>query len=585
MGGVGAKRGRLYKTLFPLGIIIAALFLAACSSTPEPAPAPAAPVQPAAPLATAQPASTAPAPQPTRIGGTVVMATEHPQATVPLIATNIVEEYANSLIYNGLTRPDPITLASTPELAESWETLDGGLNWTFNLRPDVTWSDGEPLVAEDVKFSWQFYCNPDVPGNADACEQGFNVIVGADDYIDGNASEISGIKVLDDNRFSVEMKEIYSPFLSLTTQHFILPSHALKDIPAVDMGQHDYALGKGTIGTGPFVMDSWTQNERFVVQARTDYWEGRPELDTFVIQWCLGDQRSTAFTQMKVGEVDLMAFFCNMPHDFVAEADADPNIEFTAFRGTSVFVVEFNLNTPPFGDKRMRQALGFATNRDALGAGLYSGRWLSHPFLTPPAFTDLYDSNVSVPDNDLDKMAELLGELGYSMGSDGLYEDAQGETISFELAHYPSAFQFGPALQAQWKDAGIDVKVQGYEWAAFFFPIYLEGKHGALAQGDEAGLNFAPIVPWMNTLSTADINGWPNAQLYRDLIKETNTTIDPAIQARNFKELQRMMAEDQYVLYTGWPDDLWGHNADLVLPEAVNGKVLMRYLVQMRYSK
>ena len=165
-----------------------------------------------------------------------------------------------------------------------------------------------------------------------------------------------------DLTFSVKMTQIYSPFLNLTTQQFILPKHALESIPAADMGAHDYALGKGTIGTGPFIMEFWTQNESLGVRAREDYWEGRPNVDAFVIRWCLGAQRSTAFTQMKVGEINLMAFFCDLPHDFVPEVESDPALDFFAFQGVSGFVVEFNMNTPPFGDSRMRQALSYATN-------------------------------------------------------------------------------------------------------------------------------------------------------------------------------------------------------------------------------
>jgi peptide/nickel transport system substrate-binding protein len=527
--------------------------------------------------------ATAPPSAPQNIGGTVVMATEHPQATVPLIATNIVEEYTNSLIYNGLTRPDPITLAATPELAESWDVSDGGLTWTFNLRPGVTWSDGQPLSSGDVKFSWEFYCHPDIPGNENACSQGFNLIEGAADYITGNASGISGIESMNESTVRIKMTDVYAPFLSLTTQNYILPKHALESIPAADLGGHDFALGKGTIGTGPFVMETWTQNEKLIVRAREDYWEGRPSLDSFVISWCLGDQRSAAFTQMKVGQINLMAFFCNMPHDFVPQAESDPSIDFLAFRGTNVFVVEYNLNTPPFDSKDVRYALSYATDRDAIGEGLYSGRWISHPHVTPPAFTDFYDPDVSVPNADSVKLAESLGNAGYTIGSDGLFKDGDGNTLNFELSHYPSAFQFGPALHAQWKDAGIDVEVQGYEWAAFFFPIYLEGSHGALAQGNEAGFNFHPIVPWLDLLSVSGINGWPNAQDYQTLIETANGTLDPAIQAQSYKALQSMMAEDQYVLFTGWPDDLWGHSADLELPRAANGKAMMRYVKDFFY--
>src|SRR5262245_15042289 len=148
---------------------------------------------------------------------------------------------ANSGVYGKLTG----------DLAESWEVSDDQLTWTFKLRPGVTWHDGEPFTADDVKFTIELCYNPKNTMKPCHYVAAVDGAVGVQEYKDGTATEISGVKVVDPNTISFTFVAPNSLFPTSISELFILPKHTVSKIPPEQMKDAEY-WKTSQIGTGPF---------------------------------------------------------------------------------------------------------------------------------------------------------------------------------------------------------------------------------------------------------------------------------------------------------------------------------------------
>jgi peptide/nickel transport system substrate-binding protein len=162
-----------------------------------------------------------------------------------------------------------------PLLAESWEMEEGGQAFVFHLREGVTWHDGEPFTADDVVFSFNIFANPTVgstygPKLAD--------VVGYDEFQAGTATELAGVTKIDDMTVRVELKSPSPLWVDLQQISIsILPNHILGSVPADQLRTHGY--WKNVVGTGPFVMTKFVDDQYIEGVANENYFLGKPKLD------------------------------------------------------------------------------------------------------------------------------------------------------------------------------------------------------------------------------------------------------------------------------------------------------------------
>ena len=541
-----------------LGVIVATLFLVACGSSEDPTSAPAA----------AEPSGA-------KVGGTVVMSLNHPQSLNPILNPVSTTIFTSPLFFNGLTKPGN-DMEPLPDLAESWDISADGLMYTFHLRKDVKWHDGQPFTAQDVRFSWEATCHPDNRTGAQICGF-FSRVKGAPEYKAGDATEIAGLKILDDYTVQVEMTGVYAPFLTISAGQMILPNHLWKDVPVKEMSAHPASRGDGTIGTGPFLVRSWTANESIVLEANPDYYEGRPNLDRLTLRQTsqIPAEAAARVSQLKVGEIQVMGLYAALPSDNVSEIEADPNNQVRAVVGLANQYVEFNLRNPLFSDVRVRKAISYATNRQELWDGLWNGgvTFVNGPI--HPAHAWAINPDTPLFDNDVDKALELFAEVGWTQGSDGiLQKDGQKLTIPFQGCCGLSAY--GPVLQQQWKRAGIDVQLESMDFGSFWGPIYLSRKHVIAGLNLPYGLYTDPEYP-MGGYFTPGLNrsGWDNPR-GKELIRLATSTLDQKERQKNYYELQVIMANDVPNLWLGIPDENWAFAKDLVITEKKTGYLTIR---------
>lgn len=552
------QRRGIWQRAMVLGVVVATLFLVACGSSEDPTSTP----------RVAEPSSP-------RVGGSVLMSLNHPQSLNPILNPVSTTIFTSPLFFNGLTRPGN-DMEPLPDLAKTWDISADGLTYTFHLRQDVKWHDGEPVTSQDVKFSWEATCHPDNARGAQICGF-FSRVEGAPDYKAGNADKISGIKLLDRYTVQVDMSEVFAPFLTLSAGQMILPNHLWEDVPVKEMGAHPASRGEGTIGTGPFVVKSWTANESIALEANEEYYEGRPNLERLTLRQTSAAPAAIAarVSQLKVGEIQAMGLYAALPVDNVPEIEADPNLQVRSVVGLANQYVEFNVRNPLLSDVRVRKAISYATNRQDLWDGLWGGKvsFVNGPI--HPAHAWAINPDTPLFDNDMDKALELFAEVGWTQGSDGTLEK-NGEKFSIPFQGCCGLSSYGPVLQQQWKQAGIEAELESMDFGSFWGPIYLSRKHVIAGLNLPYGLYTDPEYP-MGGYFTPGLNrsGWDNPR-GKELIRLATSTLDQKERQKHYFELQMIMANDVPNLWLGIPDEHWAYAKNLIIPEKKTGYLTIR---------
>src|SRR5262245_29761803 len=264
---------------------------------------------------------------------------------------------ANSGVYGELTG----------DLAESWEISDDQLTWTFHLRPGVTWHDGEPFTADDVKFTVELCYNP-----ANTMKPCYYVgaadgVVGVDEFKAGTADTISGIEIVDPATIAFTFKQPNSLFPSSISELFILPKHTVGQIPPEQMKESDY-WRTSQIGTGPFMWQEYVPGQSTTLVKFPNYWRGEPKLDR-IIRRHFADPAS-ALVAFDAGEIHMTYITA----DEVQRERDNPNAIVLPGNSGVDNGISANPNTvPEFADPKVRQALLMAIDRQSIVDNIYGG--------------------------------------------------------------------------------------------------------------------------------------------------------------------------------------------------------------------
>ncbi len=414
----------------PLALIaIAAIIFGACSSaaTPAPtaAPATAAPATAApgtAAPATAAPATPAPAtPAPTAAptptsGGTLIAAWAGPCCNgvdwlTPWDGGG--DAHFIDKIYSRLTTwtiKDNLYDQLVGDLAESWEISADKLTWTFKLRSGVTWHDGEPFTAEDVKFSFDLCLNP--KNSMNPCQYGapLYTLVGAAEVQAGTATEIAGVKVVDPLTITLTFTKPNALFPINISELFILPKHAVGAIPLDQLKKSDYWATK-QIGTGPFKWDKYTPGVSIELVPFDNYWRGKPKLERIIRREF--QDLATGLLAFDAGEIDFI---------YITAADVEretANAAATvigAVSGVQNSILMNSVRHPEFKNKKFRQALMMAVDRPSIIESIYKGNAVIPSCLYNPSIAQ---GSHGPWEYNVDKAKALLAESGVDVAKMG----------------------------------------------------------------------------------------------------------------------------------------------------------------------
>ena len=386
----------------------------------------------------------------------------------PLLSNTTYDNNVNSLVYSPLILLDENN-EYQPGLAEKYEFSDDELTITFNLRKDVKWHDGEPFTADDVLFTFTSMADKNYTGSR------FNEIskiVGAQDYHDGNADSISGIKVIDDYTISFTYTEPFAPALSNFSQRGIIPKHIWSKVDIADWENSSDLLNK-PIGTGPYKFVEFKPDQYVELERNDDYFGGAPKIEKFIFKVT---NTETELSELAKGDLDVVTLSSTKEEDLNMLKDAGMKIEEKP--SANYQFLTMNSNKEFFKDKKVRQAITYAINRQGMAESLIGehGQVVNAPlslagWAYPESGLNTYDYNV-------DKAKELLSEAGWSENNGVLEKDG----VKFEVDMLvPTGNklreQSAPIIQQNLKDIGITVNISTMDIASAMAKTHGEGDY------------------------------------------------------------------------------------------------------------
>ncbi|MGB9846126.1 MAG: ABC transporter substrate-binding protein [Desulfotomaculales bacterium] len=446
----------------------------------------------------------------------------------PLLNTTNLD----NLIFSGLTKFDENNEA-VPDLAKSWAISPDGLIYTFDLRNDVKWHDGQPFTAEDVKFTLDKVLDPKT--NTPLQEE---------------FEQIKSVEVIDPYKIKITLKKPFPPLLEKLSMG-VIPKHLLegKDINTADFNSNP-------VGTGPFKFKEWKKGSSFTVAANDIYYGGRPKLDKVIFKF-LNDP-NVRLVQLETGEIDL----AYLEPDQLKRAEQNSNIKIYQVPTADYRVMMYNFRDPLWQDVRVRKALNYAVDRQAIVDGILHGK--GKVAYGPLQMSWANNSDVEKYEYNPEKARALLSEAGWKPSSDGILSK-EGKKFQFKLTcpiTDPVRVAIANALSTEFKKLGVEVTPEPLDWSV----IKIENTQAfVLGWG-------SPFDPDDHTykLFTSKVIGKGNNNLgaYRNseidrLLELARTTSDREERKKYYAEFQRVLADDPPYNFICYLDAIYGVNKNV----------------------
>jgi peptide/nickel transport system substrate-binding protein len=460
------------------------------------------------------------------------------------------------IIANGLVKLGYPSFEVEPDLAESWTVSDDSLVHTFTLRSGVTWHDGEPFTAADVKFTYDLVTNKDWPGGLDSY---FGQIAGAAEHKAGEADEATGVVVIDDTHVEITLLQPDALFLaSAASRQRILPKHILESMAVADIEKSDFA--RKPIYTGAYVVEEWKQGESLTLRAYPDYFGGAPGIETVISRFI--PDPATAYAELSSGGLDVGT----VSPDLLATFQSDSSFTVRELPGLRVIFLHFDLTLPIFSDPRVRQAISHSVDKQTVIDALLLGKGeVARSFITPMAW--IFNPDAPQYPYDPDRAAALLDEAGWTAGDDGVRVNAEGERLAFTLT-VPTAWrQDGLAVQPFLQEAGIEVTIEEQGAGQSTGPLAV-GEYEAAVNGWN---NFiidprADLQRWFQNPRPTDQTGYKNDEVDA-LFVEARASLDQEEEKALWFEIQELIETDAPLAYLWRQQDLLVIGPRLTVPE------------------
>ncbi len=463
-------------------------------------------------------------------GGTYVESVGgYPDTLNPLLSFyNDADSDIAALVFSGLTRMGPHNEVE-PDLALGWEIDPTGITYTFRLNRDALWHDGMYVTADDVLFTVSLLQDPDYPGPRDIAELWRSV---------------KAIKV-DDYTVQFVLDQVYAPFLDYTTVG-LLPAHALEGIGGADLPQLEF--NRHPIGTGPFRVTDVEVTEGQITAVMLKrfqrYYGEVPYLENVVLRFYPTPR--AAFEAYQAGEVEGVA---RIPVELLPEAFAEETLKLHSAPIAEMVMVYLNetiTETVPFDRRRVRQALYFGLDRQALVDEVLLGQAIlpESPLLPGTWAYTLED----VPRYDYEpaRAEVLLGEEGWRRSPEGWMTDAQGRVLHFSLmaANNYDDVAMAQAVADQWVRLGVSVTVQVVPPLALGGALETRSYEAALVHlvipGDPD-----PYPLWHESKVNVGQNyaGFKHRRI-SEIVEQARITVDREERSRLYHEFQQLFMEE-----------------------------------------
>lgn len=459
-----------------------------------------------------------------------------PQDLDPQVITGVPEDNIMRALFEGLVSEDPQDLHPTPGTAESWEISADQTVYTFYLRHNAKWTDGTPITADDFIQSYKRQLSP-----ALAAEYQYMLFVAknAEAYAKGelkNFDEV-GFKALDEHTLRITLHSPTPYFLSLLNHYswFPVPIKTILKFGAFDQRGTRWTRPGNIVTNGPFRLKAWKTNQIIIVEKNPQYWDTAAvklnEIHFFPIENASTEERTFRSGQLHLSYDIPVSKIEGYKRDHPEFLRIDPYLGSYFYR--------INVTRPVLKDKRVRQALSLAIDRDAIVTRVTKAGERPGTSLCPPG-TAGYEPLVSLK-MDLPAAKKLLAEAGFPNGKgfpffEVVYNNDESHRVVAE------------AVQEMWKkNLGINIQITNQEWKVYLDTMRQLGYEICRAAwiGDYVDPN--SFMDLFVTGGGNNLTGWSNAE-YDRLVMEASQTGDLQKRLATFQKAEAILLDEMPII-------------------------------------
>ena len=445
---------------------------------------------------------------------------DDPDFLDPHLATASISFQMILNMFEGLVRPTTEGLIE-PAIAEEYDVSEDGLTYTFTLRDNVYFHNGDPVTIEDVKYT-------------------FDRLMGtaSGKPMKADFEQVASLETPDDKTIVFTLKEPNSNFL------YSLTALRAGIVPESNDGQHN----ENPIGTGPFKFVSYSPGNNLVLEKHDQYWvENLPYLNQ--VEFIFQPDNQSALLALQAGELDFTA----VPANRIPEVENDFKLNFQD--NNSSLIITYNQDREPFNDVKVRQAINYAINKQDIIDSVYSGYATRLGSNMSPAMGEYYQDGLQdVYTPDVEKAKALLAEAGYPDGFKTKISVSSHNTMYADLAQ---------VAVENLREVGIDVEIEVVEWGIWLERIY-RGRDYDMTAIDLTGRPSAYEIlnDYVSTNDAENFFRFKNDE-FDKLMKDVLLETDPDKRITMFKRAQEILNEDAAAVYIADYQLIWAMDENL----------------------
>lgn len=475
-----------------------------------------------------------------------------PPSLHPGLATDTTSGAVLNQTFEGLMRVNQQSEIEEA-MAESYEMSDDGLTYTFKIRQDAKWSNGDPVTAQDFEYAWKLVLNP-ANVDTDYAYQLY-MIKGAEaakeeELEEGEESTLLdavAIKAEDDHTLVVELEQPTAYFLELTAFYTFFPvNHKVVD------GNDDWAqdISDNYVTNGPFLMEEWKHKDKVVLKKNPDYWDAdKVQLET--INMFMIEDENTAKQMYDKDELDWLGSPTDsIPLAAIPAYKSEGVLNISPLAG--VYYYAFNTEEEPFNNVNIRKAFASAIDREGIVTNITQGEQQPAMALVPPSIFE-ENSTGYFKDNDGDEAKKYLEKGLEELGLDEL------PAIKLSYNTHEAHAAIAQAVQDMWKNnLGVEVELHNEEWAVYLDSMgagdFQVGRMGWLADFNDS-INFLEIF---ERVGGNNYTNWENAD-YQDLLKKSRVETDVDARDDMLRQAEAIFMDELPLAPIYFYTNVWTH--------------------------
>ncbi|AJS58724.1 ABC transporter substrate-binding protein [Paenibacillus sp. IHBB 10380] len=476
----------------------------------------------------------------------IVGLTDPSGAFTPYFQQSGYDGNVSSLLYASLVNVDDKGLP-VPDLAESWDVSEDALTYTFHLRSDLKFSDGSPLTADDVAFTWTILHDKAYDGDSQVLTLH---VAGGADYKEGKATTIEGIKIIDPQTLSVTLEKPNATALVTLGSNVLSKAYYGKDY---QFGQLDYIkkLHEKPVGNGPYKLEKFIPGQEVRFVANEYYYKGKPATEHFIYKTTEGD----VWQFVETGEVDYASFSATQENIDKLKGLGFVNV--IPYTPSSYGYLQANLEHEQLKDKAVRQAITYGLDRQSIFVDANQGAGSIANIPASPISWSYTEEGINPYNYDPEKAKELLDGAGWVVGAGGIREK-NGTPLSIHFLGSKSkntdifiavakenfeaiGIKFEPEVFADFNSLVSKVEGGDYDLVSFSTPMLTDPSDGLLQFID------------------GEIKGYNNPK-FKELYDKGLATTDIEDRKKVYKEIYQLLNDELPVIFTNYKKTVYAYN-------------------------